>query len=614
MKNKTEEYNMKTTYLYSKVKVLALAALLLPMGTSCSDFLEVEPQNIIPAEEFWNEEGDVESVIASCYAEMESYAFISRMLIWGEFRSENIVAYNTNEEIEEDVNLQLILTENITADNAYTTWTTFYTVINRCNILIENAPNVAESDPSYTQSELKAHLAEATAIRSLCYFYLIRTFRDVPYSEEPFIDDSQTLDLPATSFETILQNLITSLESVKDNAVSRYQESSNSTYDYNKNRVTKWFIYSLLSELYLWQNDYDNCIRYADLVIERKKDEAKEDDNTVDYSDFNNFPLIKTRYSLFFPYYGNAYSEIFVEGNSQESIFELNFTKTGQATSSLSNGPVSAFYGNADRNPYVKASDYVSKDVTASDRKVFASIYDGRAYENLRFSTSGDPLSINKYTTSSSIQLGDPSSTNYFYNTTDGTNSFSWGLPTWGSQYGTSGATAYTSYNKSNFIIYRLTDIMLLKAEALSQKMSGEEELTGSDSTYLEEAFTLVNAVNKRSLFVTTYKDTLVMSNFATKAKLENLVFDERERELMFEGKRFYDLVRRSRRDGNTDYLRSKVPNKSTNSATLIQNSFTKMDRIYWPYNLYELKANENLVQNSAFGSGENSSYDKTAN
>ena len=78
-------------------------------------------------------------------------------------------------------------------------------------------------------------------------------------------------------------------------------------------------------------------------------------------------------------------------------------------------------------------------------------------------------------------------------------------------------------------------------------------------------------------------------------------------------GKRFFDLVRRSRREGNTDYLRSKVPNKSASSATIIQNSFAKMDRIYWPYNLDEMKANKNLVQNPAFGSGENSSYDKTA-
>jgi hypothetical protein len=36
------------------------------------------------------------------------------------------------------------------------------------------------------------------------------------------------------------------------------------------------------------------------------------------------------------------------------------------------------------------------------------------------------------------------------------------------------------------------------------------------------------------------------------------------------------------------------------------------MDAIYWPYNLDEMKVNLNLVQNPAFGSGEDESYEKT--
>jgi hypothetical protein len=36
------------------------------------------------------------------------------------------------------------------------------------------------------------------------------------------------------------------------------------------------------------------------------------------------------------------------------------------------------------------------------------------------------------------------------------------------------------------------------------------------------------------------------------------------------------------------------------------------MDAIYWPYNLNEMKVNHNLVQNPAFGSGEDESYEKT--
>lgn len=36
------------------------------------------------------------------------------------------------------------------------------------------------------------------------------------------------------------------------------------------------------------------------------------------------------------------------------------------------------------------------------------------------------------------------------------------------------------------------------------------------------------------------------------------------------------------------------------------------MDYIYWPYNIDELKVNKNLIQNPAFGSGEDSNISKT--
>jgi hypothetical protein len=76
------------------------------------------------------------------------------------------------------------------------------------------------------------------------------------------------------------------------------------------------------------------------------------------------------------------------------------------------------------------------------------------------------------------------------------------------------------------------------------------------------------------------------------------------------EGKRYFDLVRRSQRDGNTTYLAKKCANKDANLQSIIESKMKKMDAIYWPYNLDELKVNPYLIQNSAFGSGENSSYE----
>lgn len=106
-------------------------------------------------------------------------------------------------------------------------------------------------------------------------------------------------------------------------------------------------------------------------------------------------------------------------------------------------------------------------------------------------------------------------------------------------------------------------------------------------------------------------KDTLKADDYTTKEKIENLVMAERQRELMFEGKRWYDLVCRSRRDGNTDYLRQQTLMKFTSNTSAISGKLGKMDYIYWPYNIDELKVNDNLKQNPAFGSGVDESIEQ---
>ena len=134
----------------------------------------------------------------------------------------------------------------------------------------------------------------------------------------------------------------------------------------------------------------------------------------------------------------------------------------------------------------------------------------------------------------------------------------------------------------------------------------------------MDQAFSLVNAVNKRALCqnLAQMTDTLVRGTYTSKKNFETLVLKERQRELMFEGKRWFDLVRHSQRNGNTDDLVTLTLRKHQSSGGtgvgMIKNHLKKMDAIYWPYNLDETKVNLNLEQNKAFGSGEDESYKKT--
>ena len=563
----------------------------LPLGglgwalTSCSDFLEITPQETIVLDKFWNEEADVQNVVAGCYSAMQEQAVIDRMMVWGEFRSDNVVG-GTN--IENDIDLSNIFKENINASNSFAKWGEFYNIINRCNTVLYYAPTVAEKDPNYTQSELRATVAEMSAIRDLMYFYLIRTFRDVPYYTQPYLDDNQQMDLPATPFDAVLDSLIRDLESVQDMAVRRYPTTN--TY-YQRGRITQDAIHAMLADMYLWKQDYERAIHYADLVIDAKTtayQEVLDKMSGVVYANeqmIDGYPLISDAMTVG-NYYGNAYQEIFGDGNSRESIFELIFINNDQM---LQNAAVGTRYGNETTFPgHARPADFICTDVNDEVYSVFLNKYDTRYYENLQPVNGSKTLfGISKYTCQSAfVDLSKADITALY------------------SSFYTDGLC------HANWIVYRLTDVMLMKAEALVEMM-GNETLTERDEQQRQQAFAIVNTISKRSNCSSGSKD-LDPANYPNKSLMASLVLEERQRELMFEGKRWYDLVRRSQRDGNTNYLVGVVSRKGSSGTGAIASKLSRMDAIFWPYHNDEIKVNHNLVQNPAFSSGENSSYEIT--
>ena len=549
---------------------------------SCSDFLEIEPLNDIVLDKFWNEENDVENIVAGCYSGMQNRILIERMIVWGELRSDHLIGGTG---VQDSINIQNILKENITANNVYTSWGEFYDIINRCNTVLHYSPLVAERDPNYTETELMATRAEVSAIRDLCYFYLIRTFRDVPYSTQPFLDELQQMAMPATKFDAVLDSLITDLENVKSYAVKTYPVSKT---NYQCGRITQDAIHAMLAEMYLWKKDYANSVKYADMVIDAKTQRFQDEidnagSNSSSYKMFEGYPLIYDSYTTG-NLYGNAYGTIFGSGASRESILELIFADDNTR---LANHGLSFLYGNQKTSPgIVKPADFITTDVSDASYKVFCDKYDTRNYENL-YKMSASQYGVAKYVCKSGMVS---------ISSTEITSSASPSYP--------------EEYCHANWILYRLTDVMLLKAEALVQMVDGDAKTEANDSL-LRAAYDIVSVINKRSNCATTYMP-ITYANYSTKSQMENLVFEERARELMFEGKRWYDLVRRSLRDGNTSYLVQQVTRKGSDNASVVQAKLAKMDAIFWPYNLDELKVNPYLVQNPAFGSGDDNSYQNT--
>ncbi len=584
MKRPTILYKVKgTTSTLLTTLLISLASLI---ATACSDFLEIEPQELIVLDKFWDEETDVENVVAECYSSMQSDAVVSRMMAWGEFRSDNMVG-GTNAENNQDI--ANIFKENINASNGFTRWGDFYFIINTCNTILHYAPQVAGKDPNYTQSELRATIAEVSAMRDLMYFYLIRTFCNVPYITEPYLDDNQQMEVEATPFDQVLDALIADLESVQNQAVKIYPTSK--SY-YQRGRITQEAIHAMLAEMYLWKQDYANAVRYADLVIDAKTTSYQEvldkmaGTISANAQMIDGFPLINDAYATG-SYYGNAFSDIFGQGNSRESIFELIYMNNDQM---LANSSVSNYYGNATVFPgLVRPADFLCTDVSDEVFNVFLNKYDARYYENLQPVNGSKTLSgINKYSHQSAMVDLSKAEIQGTY------------------------SGAYTAdYCHANWVLYRLSDVMLMKAEALVEMVNTNDSSAAGiakNDTLLKQAYNIVNAVYKRSNCSTTDK-SLDQTQYGTKPLMQALVLQERQRELMFEGKRWYDLVRRARRDGNTNYLVGVVSRKGSSGSGALSSKLARMEAIYWPYHVDELKVNSKLVQNPAFGSGEESSY-----
>jgi SusD family. len=153
---------------------------------------------------------------------------------------------------------------------------------------------------------------------------------------------------------------------------------------------------------------------------------------------------------------------------------------------------------------------------------------------------------------------------------------------------GTVSSYSYRS-NTSNWIVYRLTDIALMKAEALIQSRQ---------EAGMEEAIIMANVSYKRA---NPTGDSLSVSNYSTYGQVADLILRERQRELMFEGKRWFDLMRLARRENSPASLVSYISKVTTGSEAL--GKMSSMNALYWPINKSELEANTALTQNPFYES-----------
>ncbi|MBQ7662880.1 MAG: RagB/SusD family nutrient uptake outer membrane protein [Prevotella sp.] len=479
-----------------KYILMTIASMML---VSCVDTI-ILPDDKTVDEDFWQTKEDVASMVNAAYAAVNSEDVFTRLIIWGEYRSDELVQTTNPTGTIPDA-LAEITSVNIQTTNMYATWAAFYNIINRCNIVLDRAAGVMEVDPNYTEGDYNADRSQMLALRSLCYFYLVRAFRDVPYVSKSYMESSQNMALSQSSPEEVLQHCIDDLIQAKTGALSAKGYTVR-----NWQRVgfiTADAINAILADIYLWRAsvkhsaaDYQACIDACDELIA-----SKQSQHIVSSSELTTklYPLADA--TAFF-------RDVFVSQNAEESIFEVQSTNNA--------GLCKYLYKYANNNSaegFLMPGTIFSKQ-SASMQNLNGNVFgqkDLRYYGSCYFKGS-DVQSVRKMVAQNGVN---------------------------------SEATQERDANRTfanfdqNFIFYRLSDVMLMRAEALVQLGS-----TAGDD-YMRKAFNMVQAVHARAL-LDPATDSLKWSTFSGKSQseMEQLVMEERQRELCFEGKRWFDLLR----------------------------------------------------------------------
>ncbi len=613
---------------------------------SCVDTVLL-PDNKTVEEDFWQTKEEVAMMVNGAYSALATADMQQRFIIWTS-RSDEL---NVNSTLNNS-SLNQIYSANIQTTNVYNNWDRLYSVINTCNLVLSKSAEVMDIDPNYLEGDHLNNVGQMKALRALCYFYLVRVFRDVPLVLEPYKQSSQEMNIPQTAPSLILDQLIADLEEVKN-----YTMSSQAMTDWKRcGYFTRDGILALLADIYLWKasvlgdaRSYDKCIACCDAIRRNRMNSSFGNNGNGFGSDMQGLDDDGFGLNPYYQYY-NVFGQQGQQGNDQESLFELQYSdntglcniyyKTANTTTAQ---PI--FYTNS---VYAKIGDAENNVFSADDYK-----YDVRGFESVySFNGTVDAgFTVRKFIAQQGVAMinQDPAAE----------------------------ATGYRGYDlfDQNWIFYRVSDVMLMKAEALVQKgalivkaneglLAQLENASVADSleiaNQLREVNQQVSACNvaaarlaqivatrarkDEKALIDSTKYSIVTDEFdgvdqtafvraqasafsglsTTADQLEIEVMNERARELCFEGKRWFDMLRYNYRHmtgvnydvilghqggafaKNYPEMLKLIARKYTSGGgSGVTSKMPTEPYLYMPILLSEMEVNPELVQNPVYTDGE---------
>ncbi|MBQ5454806.1 MAG: RagB/SusD family nutrient uptake outer membrane protein, partial [Prevotella sp.] len=287
------------------IKYIIMSVVMLFGFASCNDYLEVYEENVEPTDLYWSSKADVEATLSAGYWYLRN-SVETYLIPWGELRAGCLFNRSGSP----------LQTYQIKSTTNITTWSPMYQIINSANLVLKNCDLARSNDATYTQEEMNSHKCEAYWLRALAYFYIVRNWRDAPLFTEPFETDEISYNVAKSSETEIIAQIKADLEEAI--RLGAAKTSFNTTWE-TKGRATIWAIYALMTDVCMWNSDFEQAINYANLILNATASDAPRFMKTATHS---------------------SWFTIFNPGNSNESIFELQWSHekyqgTAQQTNNL---------------------------------------------------------------------------------------------------------------------------------------------------------------------------------------------------------------------------------------------------------------------------------------
>jgi hypothetical protein len=444
-------------------KIYIIVLLLASVWGGCKKNIEILPESFITAASFFKTPDDAQAAVNGMYVRLRALAN-QTLYWWGESRSEMLTS-GTAAPI-----LARLYNNTLNVNDVGVNWAEAYQVIDAANLVIKYVPTITFASQDIPNDAI----AQAYTMRAFMYFTLARTYGGVPVRTEPTEGyDPVAIQVGRTAEADVFKLVKEDLEK----AIALYP---NNTFSGTRSKWSKAGAYAVKADVYLWTGKRLNG-GTADFTI------ALDALNEVQKADVG----LLTNFADIFKYANKGNREIVM-------AIRQNITEGGNQTFAHN------MYASHDSYPaFVPQSQ---KDIVGASLAGNGNVWRPSDIVRGQF-TDDDTRKAATY-----IDMAGTGANQYYS---------SYGLKSSGT------VNNGTRMFRSDYILYRYGDILLMKAEV--------KNALGQDPT---AEMTLI----RQRAYGANYSSHVFVNG--TQAQNDAAILKERLLELALEGKRWWDLVR----------------------------------------------------------------------